>query len=342
LKDLKMDKSGIKKILFISLSNIGDAILTLPSLGLLTKEFPGAGLTVICGKPAAELFQGLAGVSCVIPYDKRAPLGSKLKLLKRIMRKRFDMVVDLRNSLISFIIPAKFKTDHFVPIPKDIHHMSKRHLFRLKSILGGIDLEISYPDLAIDSSDDDYVLELLRSFGFREADGIAVVACGGRSSSKLWKQEGFAQVCRSIQQELKMVPVLAGDSHDRPIAEKIVNVAGCRVINLCGLTSLKQLVALLKRARFVISNDSAVMHLSSALKRPLVAIFGPTDEKRYGPQGEATIIIRRKIPCAPCRQAQCRFKTWQCLVDISAEEVFQAVKKLLLISPKPAVRDGAS
>ena len=92
--------------------------------------------------------------------------------------------------------------------------------------------------------------------------------------------------------------------------------------NSCGVGALMQ------RAALVITNDSASLHLASALYIPTVAIFGPTDADKYGPTATQSRTIRRHLFCSPCEQALCRF-SHECMRFISAEEVYEAAKQLL-------------
>ena len=84
----------------------------------------------------------------------------------------------------------------------------------------------------------------------------------------------------------------------------------------------------MQRAQLVITNDSASLHLASTLDVPTVAIFGPTDEAKYGPTSRARRVIRRRLFCAPCEQALCRFHH-ECMRFISPDEVYEAARGLL-------------
>ena len=85
----------------------------------------------------------------------------------------------------------------------------------------------------------------------------------------------------------------------------------------------------LQRAALVLSNDSASLHLASAVGAPTVAVFGPTDERKYGPTAPRSRVVRRRLFCSPCEQALCRF-SHECMRFIGADEVYDAAKRLLL------------
>ena len=101
-----------------------------------------------------------------------------------------------------------------------------------------------------------------------------------------------------------------------------------RAHSAASLTTLRQLGALMERAALVITNDSASLHVAGAVGAPVLAIFGPTDARKYGPTGPKARVIRRRLFCAPCEQAQCRF-SHECMRFIPADEVVAAATELL-------------
>ena len=101
--------------------------------------------------------------------------------------------------------------------------------------------------------------------------------------------------------------------------------------NAVGSTTIQQLAALMQRARLVITNDSASLHLACAAGAPVLALFGPTDPRKYGPTGARDEVIQRRLFCVPCEHALCRFHH-ECMRFISAEEVCSTAKRMLLES----------
>jgi ADP-heptose:LPS heptosyltransferase len=114
--------SPINKVLFITLSNIGDCILTLPVLDLLRENFPQAEITVMVGPRPKEIFAGNPYIHRLVVYDKYAGLKEKIRLFRELKQEKFDLVIDLRNSLFGALLPAKNKTSPFLVIPRQIRH----------------------------------------------------------------------------------------------------------------------------------------------------------------------------------------------------------------------------
>ena len=318
------------KILFITLSNIGDCILTLPVLDCLRQKYPDAQVTCLVPARPSNIFVNNPAVSEVIVFDKYARLTDKIKLFFFLSKEKFDLVVDLRNSFFGAFLPTKSGRRIFSPlrrIPSGIRHMRQKHLFWAKMPLNSG--ENKYQSLNITAKDGDYINDILSQRGLTASAKLIVIAPGSRCSVKCWGKENFNQLCAQILKEGNQI-ILAGDVFDQPLGDYLAQAnSGAKIINLCGKTTLSQLAALLKRACLLITNDSAVMHLASYLNVPVVAIFGPTDERKYGPWSEKSAVVKKDIFCRPCEKAQCRFATVKCLTSIRLKDVLAQVRTVL-------------
>ena len=123
----------IEKVLFITLSNIGDAILTLPVLDVLRQDFPKAKFTVISGERPKEIFRDNPNISELIVYDKRAKARDKKGLFVRLKDEHFDLIVDLRDTLYGRLLSAKYRSK-LCPAPKNLQHMKDRHLWKIQDL----------------------------------------------------------------------------------------------------------------------------------------------------------------------------------------------------------------
>ena len=324
---------GINKILFITLSNIGDAILTLPVLDALIEKFPHAGITVIAGPRPKEIFENNPRIDKVIVFNKAVPLKEKIKLFRNLEKEGFDMVIDLRNSLFGALLPARYKTSPFKAFPPSISHMKDRHLFR-----AGMSGQVSErKGLYISRQDEEYVNNILKQNNIKPAEKILVISAGARSHIKRWPKEKYLGLVSLLIKELGFRIVLAGDREDAPINRYIADNLQYPVTDLTAKTNVSQLAALLKKAEMVITNDSAVLHLASYLNRPVVAIFGPTDETKYGPWSAVHSLVKRDIFCRPCRKAQCRFGSLECMSLIQVEDVLREVGSIIAEGIRPTV-----
>ncbi len=326
------------KVLFITLSNIGDVILTLPCLDILKTIYPQAEFTVMVGPRPKEIFKDNPNIKELIIYDKHSPLIEKIKLFNQLKKQRFDMVIDLRNTFFGAFLFAYYKTSPFLVIPEHIKHMKDRHLFKLQTPNSQLPTsKIQKGTLYIKPEDEAYIKEILKQHNISETDKIIVVSPGARSHIKRWDKEGFLKVCQSLIQEDKAKIVLVGDIADLPIAEYIAKGIRDNLVNLCAKTTITQLASLFKKALLLITNDSAVLHLGSYLNVPIVAIFGPTAEEKYGPWSEKSCVVAKNISCRPCEKAQCRFGHLKCMKLIRHDDVLRAVKEILSMSQEPCL-----
>ncbi|MDP2928048.1 MAG: lipopolysaccharide heptosyltransferase II [Candidatus Omnitrophota bacterium] len=318
------------KILFITLSNIGDCILTLPVLDFLRQKYPDAAITCLVPPRPKEIFINNPAVADVVIFDKHAKLIDKIKLFFALSKGNFDIVVDLRNSFFGAFLPARKRSLLSGPlrrIPAKIKHMKEKHLF-WANLLEYSKRNKEHQSLNITFKDVDYIQGILSEQNLTNSAKIIVIAPGSRSRVKCWDKQNFSQLCSQLVKEGNQI-VLVGDSLDQPICNYLGQACGKKIINLCAKTNLSQLAALLNQAQLLITNDSAVMHLASYLNVPVVAIFGPTDEKKYGPWSQSCAVVKKDIFCRPCEKAQCRFGSLKCLTSIKPVDVLIQVKSML-------------
>jgi ADP-heptose:LPS heptosyltransferase len=338
-----INQSKINKILLITLSNIGDCIMTVPVVNVLKREFPDANLSIMVGPRAREVFEGNPKFTEIITYDKSIRFRDKLKLIKYLRGRKFDLVVDLRQSLFPLLMGTKYRSSFLKP-PINILHKLDSHLCKLSSL--GINVDNPPYELWTSAEDDNYIERLFKEWGILAFETVVAICPGARSDVKRWSKVGFAKIGDRLQDEVGAKVIMIGDINDRPLVEDMVDQMKTKPIVAVGKTSLRQLIALLRKSSLLVTNDSAPMHIAVNLKIPILAIFGPTDAKKYGPRGERDVVIRRDLPCSPCEKAQCRFTpleisstnrrtkfltgfNHECMELITSEEVFVKAKEIL-------------
>jgi heptosyltransferase-2 len=315
-----------KKILLITLSNIGDVILTLPALDSLKADFPQSHITVLASERAKDIFADNPSVDKFIIYNKRTGFKEKLKLFRDLIKNNFDLVVDLKDSFLGFILKAYSKHPCLTKIPKEIRHMKARHLY-----LAGYKSDNPLPKSSfyIGANDAEYITRLLKDGGISNKDNFIVISAGARSHTKRWPKEKFAELIFKLQEEFGVKVVLVGDKEDAPINKYINESLKGSCLDLGAKTNLRELASLLSKASLVISNDSATMHIASYLDIPVVAIFGITDDSKYGPWSKKSSIVKKEIHCRPCKKAQCKLGTLDCLRLIKVEDVLRQSREML-------------
>lgn len=322
---MKIDKTKIKKILFITLNNLGDIILTTPVLEVLCHNFPNAEIDVITGSPGKDIFRDHPSVRNVMVRRKRMSVRERVRELAALRNMKYDLTVDMKNSLIPWMIGAKYRPGIVFPVKKALHK-KEEHLSKLSGM--GLDVPLN-PCFFIPVSEAEKNF-VDRHIGDTKNNGICVINPGSKSHLKRWNVRKFSKLSDNIVNRLGFKVFVIGNSDDTDIVRMFENNAEKKVINLCGRTSLGALAELIKRSDVIVTNDSAPLHIASAVGTKSVAIFGPSDEKKYGPLSAGSIVVTPDKKCRPCSNALCSTGPDEgCISEIEVEEVFEAVKKVL-------------
>ncbi|HBR15176.1 MAG TPA: hypothetical protein DD723_06515 [Candidatus Omnitrophica bacterium] len=317
------DKSRIKKILVISLSNIGDVILTFPVIDILKTELPAAALSLVIGPKAQSLFNGNPYLDKVYIYHKKQSPLDILPWIWKLRKQRFDLVVDLRNTAIPLMIAPQFRTPLWTAKSETLH-MKEKHLKRLGTVFPNTSrLDRSYA-LFIPPIEVQYVRRLIGDEMGHDQKYV-VVAPGAADRAKRWIEEGFAEVCDQLVGSEHLKVVFVGDEQDQKVAARIAEKMSEPSVNLCGRVSLIQLAEVLKHCHLAIGNDSAPMHLASYLDRPVLTIFGPTDPRKYGPWSTKAAFIQGRADCRACRDPD-HIKDHDCIRSVTGSDVLKAIK----------------
>ncbi len=322
---MRVDKSKVKSILFITLSNLGDIILTTPVLEKLCVEFPARSIDVVTGPVGTEIFTAHPAVRDVIVYKKRAPLGSRMKHFLELRRKKYDLVVDLKNTLAPYLVGARFRPGIF-SFPARGRHKKEEHLSKLFCL--GVDA-FSNNRFFVPASEEDR----------RSADRIlpperekrtVVMNPGAKSHLKRWGAIKFAALADRLTEELDCSVFICGNEDDKETVTEVMSRIKGKANDLCCKTSLGVLSEIMRRSALVVTNDSAPLHLASAVNVPTVAIFGPSNEVKYGPLADKNKVIKPDVSCRPCEKALCAIGPAEgCIDRVTAGEVFDAIKELL-------------
>jgi heptosyltransferase-2 len=319
------NRQHIKRILVITLSNLGDLILTTPVVEVLVREFPDARLDVIVGPNGAPIFERHPKIGEVIVYDKFMSLVNKIKLIVTLRRRRYSLIVDLRNTLFPYFIGAPYKSLPFKEFSRHVIHKKDVHLWKLKTM--GISIGDPPHRLYIDDEDRSHVRNILKQLPYGK---IVLINPGAKSSLKRWRERGFAYVVNKLKAQPGLNLIMIGSPEEKTIASSILAHVekGKEVLNLAGKTTVRQLIALLEHADLLITNDTAPLHAASLLGKKALALFGPTNTQTYGPFSPGSVALQKPFQCAPCKKAHCSMKQ-ECMSLLSGERVFEVAKAML-------------
>jgi lipopolysaccharide heptosyltransferase II len=274
-------------------------------------------------------------------------LGGWWAAIRAVRAGQFDLVIDLqglfRSAVLGWLSGAPVRVGfangregsswfytHKVVVVDPRMHAVDRYLLVSRSF-GGTPPPTGALDfpLAVDSEADQKLSDMLLSAGAIAGSPLVAINAGARWSTKQWAPRAFAEVADNLQDEGLRV-VMVGSAAEGHPARAVVGHMRTSPINLVGKTSLKELIALLRRVSLLITNDSGPMHVAAALGTPVVALFGPTDPGRTGPYGLGHRVLRSGIPCSPCFSRRCvNPKALECLTLISPGQVLQEALEIL-------------
>jgi len=327
-------------------NHLGDAVMALPALGQLRKLI-ARDCALFCIIPPGQqaLYRALPIVSGVLQLT-RIHGGWSREDFVNLHRLRLGVGVLFNNSFRdalsmrlagvsnlygasarfrSFLLRRAFK---FPPRPDgepaNIHH-ANRYL-AIASALGAPEWDGQLPEFQLTPAVD----ELLPAItSLCEHPKLLTVASGAAyGAAKRWPSENFHAVVAHWVASGGVAVVLGSES-EREIGDEVISGLDPRkAVNLSGRTTLAELMQLLRHSAMTVANDSGVMHLSAALGRPGVAIFGPTDFTATGPIGANWRLLYEKQPCSPCFRRECPNGSQRCIRAITPEVVIAEMEEI--------------
>jgi heptosyltransferase II len=337
----------VDKILIRAVNWVGDAVMTTPAIGAIRERFPRAEITLLANPLVSQLFAPHRWVDRVITFDRNGRhkgLAGRFRLAAQLRKQAFDAAVILPNSFESALIPwlagipirlgkasdgrGFMLTGRFRPDPlKPVAHEVVYYLDLVRSF--GISGQTQAPQLTVTPGEIHAAALLLAEHGITAGDFVIGVNPGAAfGSAKRWYPERFAEVAGRLAAAWNAKTVIFGGPGETDIADGIERHLSGRCCNLAGTTNLRELMALIQRCNFLVTNDSGPMHIAAALGVPLVAIFGSTDHATTSPYTDRAVIVRKDVDCAPCKLRECP-TDHRCMTAVTANDVVQASLRLL-------------
>ena len=263
-------------ILLITLSNVGDAVMTTPVIVALRQQYPDASIDIVTDARASELFEHMPGKGTVFLKDKQAGWRGTARLVKRLRRQRYDLVVDLRTDGLTLLLRARTRLTRRGSRTRG-HHAVQRHFAVIAAYEGLHDIPATTLWLAKSEPN----LATSRLTGLPGRRWLAI-GPGARWAPKRWPFEAYRTLCERLQSRFDAV-VLLGSTDDAPACRELATALTLPCLNLAGQTSLLQAAAVLQRMALFIGNDSGLGHIAAARDTPTLTLFGPGDPARYHP-----------------------------------------------------------
>jgi len=336
--------SPTKRLLVIRPGGIGDAVLLAPVLRAIKKVNSQLSIDVLAERRNAAVFEMVSDVDRVYCYDD-------LSQLVRVLRRSYDVVVDSEQWYrLSAVIARLVRSD----VRSGFATNNRRRLFtyqvdyqqgsyetdNFKALFAVLPFDLPLIDLPGLAVGDNIKSRAHQFFADCPERQFVALFAGASVPEKKWPEERFrdlAKRCLALDVEV----IIVGSKADYERAEAIS--AGMRVLNLCGRTSLSETAAVLSMCSVLISGDSGLLHVAAALGRPTLSIFGPSSDLKWAPRGPNHVVVNRHLACSPCSRygtiPDCPIGC-RCMQDITADEVFDALRKLLLNVTKDVADDS--
>tara|TARA_R110001592_G_scaffold20926_5_gene84576 strand:- start:13184 stop:14152 length:969 start_codon:yes stop_codon:yes gene_type:complete len=272
-------QSDVKTILFITSSRIGDAVLSSGLLKYVHDEYPNARVTICCGPLAVSLFEGYPMIERIIPITKQKYNKHWYDVWRQIGAVRFDMVIDLRNSIVSRLVRAQKRYIYGSYVDKQQHKVIQNaSVMKLP--------QASAPHLWFTDSQKEAARSLI-------SEGAPVLAVGPTANwiGKTWAEERFIEIIQWMTDEAgnmagARVAVFAAPGEEDVARRVLATIPTAKQIDVIAKTDPGTAAAALSLCDFYIGNDSGLMHCAAAVGVPTVGLFGPSYPNVYAPWGD--------------------------------------------------------
>jgi len=349
---------GFSNILLIQLGDIGDIVLTTPTIRAVKETYHEARVSVMVRQPFGSLLVADPNLHEVVEAAKVRgtllhTLREYLRFARRLRRARYDLVIDLRTgdrgAILSFLTGAQVR----VGLHEDNKPFWYKHLFTkllfdppyaelpvhpgagqsLRIVRAiGIDTQVSVPKLYFAPKDRDHAVKLLSECGLTPTSRWVTINPCSRWKYKEWGYEKWGEVVDRIWQNHRLPALLIGSPEETSVAEEIAAGRNGHTFNLAGKTTLGELSALINMSTVHLGVDSAAPHIAASVGTPTLTIFGPGNWKSWTVTDQLHRVVTSKLPCQPCNRKGCDdSEKSRCLDELSVDKVYSEIDAILLV-----------
>jgi len=328
--------------LIIRLSSIGDILLTTPFIRQVRKRFPQAQLEFVVKKQYADLLAFNPHIDVLYQFDN-----SILTLKRQIHNNFYEYIFDLHNNMRSIFIRYGLNCKQLFSINKDKFRRFILVYFRINLYSEIKSIPQRYQetgreavivddqkglDFYWDKQTEQSSLKILSEKAVDLNKPILCIAPGAGFFTKRWPLEYFDRLIRHIINRHDVNIIIIGSPAEAALFNKLQILH--QVYNFAGSVNLIQTGYIISKSILLLSNDSGMMHMATAVGTDVVAIFGSSVKELgfYPYRGQSVVIENEKIDCRPCShigRKSCPQKHFKCMVDIKPARVYESIKELL-------------
>ena len=341
------DRASADKILIVGPSWVGDMVMAQALYKLLRRDSPSAEIHVVAPPWSLPVLERMPEVARGVELDVghgELRLGRRRQVGRALRAQRYARAIVLPRSAKAALVPwfAKvprrtgFRGEWRYGLLNDVRSLDARldqTVKRFVALGQPRDTELPQslpPELRPRLVSDRANVERLRSVHRlrREVPLVALMPGAEYGPAKRWPAVHYGELAAKLAGADRDIVVL-GSAKERAIGDEVAaRAAHPRVLNLCGATSLADVVDLLASAEVAVSNDSGLLHVAAAAGAPVVAIYGSSSPQFTPPLTAAAAVVSLEIECSPCFARECPLKHFRCLNELSPATVLQAVESM--------------
>jgi lipopolysaccharide heptosyltransferase II len=334
---MKIDKSEIKKILCIKPRGIGDILLSTIIIDNIQSAFPGVIIDYLTEPFAKPALENNPNINKILTMEKKEfPLWVAL----RIRKEKYDLVIDLwsnpRTAQITFLSGVKYRLG--------FSYRGRKYAYNIKTVSGrgayhsaehnlelikALDIPIISKRIQFFVSQEDkrFANAFIKE-EFNNKDFIVGIIPSGGWESKRCDASKWVEICKAVHDRYNAKFLILWGPDDKTDADYIINnLDGCA--KLAPQTNLNQMSALINECGLIIANDSGPMHISAALGKPTLGIFGPTNPVAHGPYSPVSDYVNKEdLFCIICNKLMCPYHH-ECMLELPADKVLIKIEGII-------------
>ncbi|MBI3753105.1 MAG: glycosyltransferase family 9 protein [Deltaproteobacteria bacterium] len=346
------DPDKVRNILVVSSTAIGDTLLSTPAIKAVRERYPDAKIIAHFNNANMEMFENNPHIDGIIPYYG----GYKkfFKTVRELRKHKFDLVLIFHGNEPQATPMAYLAGAHFIvklpntseysfllsnttprpppPTSEFVHGIEQR--LKVAAIVGcsSKDKRMVLP---VEAEDEEAVSKFLNEQGVKDADALVGFQVGASTISRIWFADRFIELGKRLIAAYPMTKiVITGSPAEGDYCERLGKEIGDEIIVSAGKIPLKQMPALVKRFKVLITGDTGIMHIAIAVGISVVALYAVADYRITGPyyDQEKHRVIQKWKTCDPCVSKKCEYQ--KCMENISVDEVFDAVTDVIGVGVK--------
>ncbi|MBU6391937.1 MAG: glycosyltransferase family 9 protein [Planctomycetota bacterium] len=340
------------RILILAIRAMGDVVLITPIIRLIRQNLSPFYLAILVDSISAEVLLNNPYIDKLYVINRtehrKKPIfqriGRDIEFIKELRRESFDITIDLfsgpRSAILSYLSGADvrygedkraklrgFLYNKRVKVKEEGHHLIEQKLQIINSLIQKA--EDTALGLFLTENEINGAKRLLVEKGGGDGSLRVGLFPGSGWHHKNWPPEKFANLGDSLADKYNAEILIFGGTRDVAVCKQVEGLMLNPSINLYGVASVRDTIALINEVDLFVSNDTGPMHIAVALKKPTVALFGPSDVKKYGPWGKNAVVVSKYLPCSPCPQQVDTCKDNQCMKLIEVGDVLESIKTFI-------------